>query len=476
MIVEYKLQNPLLQGEFEGWCQNWKEGSIPERVNLSKSECWNYCNTDVNCRQAVFEFSGTTGSQCWLGINQMLAGQKPSIIRRPGCNAPGCSDTCFAKGQVVPSVEIHEEKFISNDVVSTVITASRPIVLEISGHSFDGHTGTGQVVSLNGRCSVDVETNSIRVQEAGVVQAEVGQSPNVFKEAKLMYDGMSGVISASHDLENINMYNVSDGVCGYTFELPVGNQSVTLSWTMADDYATALQAVQEVLGSPQQHLLAKTIHMDNLLTNVVPYFRCSDPDVVKIYYFLWSIYLMYFTQGDEGMQILPHTQTAFNNFLGMHRYDAVFQILVGSWASPVFHDSFANGNVLIWSELLNFRRQDQLPDNFGTEWVSGCYGSEMIGHVIGAWQVYEHSGNQTFLAKAYAFYKELFWDGIHGMLWMYAYDSVLCLNKMAEALGNPEDAKHWNATVNMANLDHTLSSQWDSTRKIFGAPAGVRGI
>ena len=31
---------------------------------------------------------------------------------------------------------------------------------------------------------------------------------------------------------------------------------------------------------------------------------------------------MYFTRGDSGMQTMPHTQSAVNNFLGMHRFDA----------------------------------------------------------------------------------------------------------------------------------------------------------
>ena len=66
---------------------------------------------------------------------------------------------------------------------------------------------------------------------------------------------------------------------------------------------------------------------------------------------------------------------------------------------------------------------DQLPDNFGVSWVSGVYGPETIAHVQGAWQLYEHSGNTTFLRQAYTFYKQLFWDGIGGRHWLYAYDS-----------------------------------------------------
>ena len=63
-------------------------------------------------------------------------------------------------------------------------------------------------------------------------------------------------------------------------------------------------------------------------------------------------------------------------------------------------------------------------------------------HVIGACQIYEHSGNMTFLNLSYAFYKELFWDGIGGMVWGYGYDSVLCLNKMAAALGHHNDTAY----------------------------------
>ena len=55
-------------------------------------------------------------------------------------------------------------------------------------------------------------------------------------------------------------------------------------------------------------LAAKTTKMNDLLNDVAPYFRCSDDSIVKVYYFLWSLYLMYFTRGDRGMQVIPHTQ------------------------------------------------------------------------------------------------------------------------------------------------------------------------
>merc|ERR1719334_745593 len=121
---------------------------------------------------------------------------------------------------------------------------------------------------------------------------------------------------------------------------------------MHDDWSTAQSEVQEVIYDPEKKLGDKTQNMNQILNDVVPYFRCSDEDIVRVYYYLWSLHLMYYTQGDSGMQTYPHTQTAVNNFLGMHRYDAVFQILVGSWTNPAYHDYYANGNVLCWSDLL----------------------------------------------------------------------------------------------------------------------------
>ena len=35
-----------------------------------------------------------------------------------------------------------------------------------------------------------------------------------------------------------------------------------------------------------------------------------------------------------------------------------------------------------------------------------------------------------YLQQAYDFYKSLFWDGFGGRHFYYAYDSVICLNKM----------------------------------------------
>ena len=105
--------------------------------------------------------------------------------------------------------------------------------------------------------------------------------------------------------------------------------------------------------------------------------------------------------------------------------------------------------------------------------------------MIGAWEIYEHSGNVTYLEKAYEFYKELFWEKIGGNHWGYGYEAVLCLNKMADILGFPEDTKHWNATINIDNYENQIEYFWEyDTPNMFGpgkdgigfsniAPSGV---
>jgi len=431
MRVEYILESPYLpQGEYDGWCKDWEQGSTTDQgsfwVDLSKQECWNHCLNDAGCYQAVFEVGDNGKTQCWIGLSKM-------ITPPDGWDRPQSTDTCFAKEvKGIENVNIIEEKFISNDVVTTRIFSNKDVTLEISGRSFQNENA----ITLNGSCSLDVATNSIFVTESGRVIAKVQETPEVLKE-------------------------VDEGVCGYSFTLPLSDQGVTLSWSMDDDANKASELVQRILSDPVKYQNEKKDEMNDKLNTLVPFFRCSDHDIVRVYYYLWSLFLMYYTGPGEGMRKLPTTQTAVNNFLGLHRFDAGFQILVGSWINPAEHEFYANGNVLSWAELLPYRVDDQLPDNFGVNWASGVYGPSTIAHVLGAWQIFEHSADIHFLEQSYQFYKELYWEAINGKHWLYAYDAVLCLNKMAEILGFTEDPAHWNETVNMQNLYSQMENQWE---------------
>ena len=57
---------------------------------------------------------------------------------------------------------------------------------------------------------MDVATNSIQVREGGTVTAKVATNPTVEKEARLMYDGMTGVLSASRPLQGVQVRAAND--------------------------------------------------------------------------------------------------------------------------------------------------------------------------------------------------------------------------------------------------------------------------
>jgi hypothetical protein len=106
-----------------------------------------------------------------------------------------------------------------------------------------------------------------------------------------MYDGMSTVISASKDFGG--SYSArGDGIGKqvYCFEVSCNSEGIAITWAMSDDYTEAIRRTTQVLADPASELARKTQYMNGLLNYQIPYFRCSDHDIVKVYYYLWSIY------------------------------------------------------------------------------------------------------------------------------------------------------------------------------------------
>ena len=377
----------------------------------------------------------------------------------------------------VGGVTIHEEKFIAdNDVACTIITSSAPITLEFEGQSF----ANNKTVTTTATCQLNVVNNAVHVVEGGT--AQINPDNDGIYVGVMMYDGMSTVISASRTLTDYTQSQFNDEVNGqwaYSFKVPCDSSGVSLVWAMDDSYATAVSNIQDVLADPAGKMTAKTEYMNDILNDQIPYFRCSDQEIVDIYYYLWSLYFMYMIDVDQGFEQYPHTQTAVNNFLGLHRYDATFQIQVGAWAAD--KDQYANGNVLVWSALLPFANlsNGRIPaDNMGIGWYSGLWGS-VTAHVEGAWKIYEHSGDLSFLTDTYNFYKALMWQSMPGV-WGYEYSAADCLAKMAVELGYPEDIQHWYDLVNMDDIDNWLNSRWETDTPHWflnaGNPMGWGGM
>ena len=98
----------------------------------------------------------------------------------------------------------------------------------------------------------------MQIHEAGTVWAHVSDSPWVWKIGKLMYDDMWGILSASRPLHNVSLYEVSEGVCGYTFTLELNSTPTTLAWTMRDSLQEATDVVFMVRTRAVKHIYTNT--------------------------------------------------------------------------------------------------------------------------------------------------------------------------------------------------------------------------
>jgi len=99
-------------------------------------------------------------------------------------------------------------------------------------------------------------------------------------EGKVVYDGMTTILSASRQIYNATVNETEPGFCTYSFVFDVDQNGTTLSWAMHDEHDIALNSVKQVVNNSLVHLVAKTKKMNDILNDEVPYFRCSDDDIV----------------------------------------------------------------------------------------------------------------------------------------------------------------------------------------------------
>lgn len=349
----------------------------------------------------------------------------------------------------VAGVTLREEKFIgANDAAASVITASKPVILQFSGQSLY----TRNSVSSSATIRYDAKTKALVIAEAGMMKARPDpDGPE--RVGPSIYTGMSTVMGSSRQFaESLVTKRDEKGIQHYTFSVPCDTKGTVVSWAMHDDEAPALQAATEIIKNHQSLLSAKTAEMNRQLNEEIPYFRCPNDKFVDIYYYLWSLYLMYHIEVGKGWELEGHTQTAVNNFLGLHRYDAAFQIKVGAWTTD--KRRFAYGNVLTWKHLTENNRFREHPngareisDNKGTTWHSGAYGPETSEHVLGAWQIYQHTGDLDFLRDAYEdHFEKLFRKRLTGFA-MNDFEVGDTLENMARVLGKEDDVKHWKKLI-----------------------------
>ena len=370
----------------------------------------------------------------------------------------------------VGGVTLQEQKFIAaNDAACSIITASRPVTLRFNGQSFFGRHSVTSTATID----YDSNHNAIHIVEGGTTKCrpEVDASERI---GPIMYQDMSTVLTASRDFAKRHRFTKGDrGQMQYEFEVPCDADGVVLVWAMHDNKQQAMTDAMTLLGDPHESMAAKTREMNRQLNEEVPWFRCSDRKFEDIYYYLWSLYLMYYIDVQNGWEMEPHTQTAVNNFLGIHRYDATFQIKVGAWTNNKPH--FAYGNVLTWKHLFTNGHYRTLPngvimlaDNKGTTWHSGAYGPELSEHVLGAWQIYRHTGDIQFLRDCYeGYFREVFRKRI-GPFYSNHFEVAEALIEMARLTGHNDDLTHWQRMVSLAPTD--IRSWFDRRWQANGHP------
>ncbi|MBC8434861.1 MAG: chitobiase/beta-hexosaminidase C-terminal domain-containing protein [Verrucomicrobia bacterium] len=384
----------------------------------------------------------------------------------------------------VNGVQIREDKFISrDDVLTSVIVSDQDIEIRFEGESFwddskvptfDGDTIEGSFSrTCESEITFDASTNAMRLVEGGtaVVKPLYGEPATV---GRMMYDGLSFVYSSSVPMQDVKWSEQDKGNLGYSFVLKIpAGQPVSLSLAIADDYGDALTRSEQNNAAPEVAMSAKTVWFNDLLNEQIPYFRCSDEMSVKTYYYLWALNFMYFRDIGEGWLKYPHTQTAVNNFMGLHLWDSWAYIQAGSWVADKWQ--WGHGNALSWQYMVPFKNKgNNMPDNFGKGWYSPLVRMVFVGATEPAWQQYRRSGDKRYLEEAYnKVFKPLYWDG-KGPTRSFGTEinAIDTLSSMATALGENADVHHWQAfrPERVKQFESGWSGRWDGFYGERGVP------
>jgi len=90
-------------------------------------------------------------------------------------------------------VTIREEKFIAaNDAAASIITASKSVKLEFSGHSFYHRNSVSSSASIR----IDAQKNALIISEGGAVKSRPDPDGNE-RIGPCVYTGMTTALSAS---------------------------------------------------------------------------------------------------------------------------------------------------------------------------------------------------------------------------------------------------------------------------------------
>ena len=115
-----------------------------------------------------------------------------------------------------------------------------------------------------------------------------------------------------------------------------------------------------------------------------------------------------------------------------------------------------------------------ISDNKGISWHSGAYGGETSEHVLGAWQIYEHTGDVGFLKECYEDHFEKLFQKQFSVFAMNQFEVAKTLEKMARLTGNETDVKRWRKLIRREpeHIREMFEQRWEvnGVANYFAAP------
>lgn len=375
--------------------------SLPTVPNASACEL-----ACINATGCVEWQMATAGRACWGYRVQQAPARNPAF----DC---GCRGGCPGQPPLPPTgsltsvaVRFSGQSYVNPQLISTD----------------DGdppNTPTSQ--ARNSIARFDAGGNTLTVLEKGTAYAKTAycnQVPWGFrsdckaKVGPMMYNGMTVALSASVPMRNVSIGTDAERrqLYNFTLGLPVG-RNVSLAWAMDDDAAAAVSRAKVATGNPSGGATAAAAAVNTFLQTQVPYFRAPSGNATTIYYYSWALYFMYMLDVGKGFEALPHTQTAVNNFLGLHAYDSRVYLPMGAWIKDM--ERYSYGNALAWTHTANYTgvsiQNGSTPDNLGNAWISPMNCSAVSGHPEGVWLMAQHGADKAkLLAPAYEYYLALF--------------------------------------------------------------------
>lgn len=144
MHVDYELGSPYRAGLYEGsYCpnvagSNGVNGIMPAGYGsntlladfaTAQQACIDACTTDASCESVTMEWSTSFGFTCFFRdtiIETSTALAEP----RGFCNNADvtCQTNCWVKGRNIPTMTIHEEKFVDVEKASVICKFERGFV------------------------------------------------------------------------------------------------------------------------------------------------------------------------------------------------------------------------------------------------------------------------------------------------------------------------------------------------------------